>query len=151
MWESFRPRHGQSRLTPAMPRGRPVGRAGLLRRRGNGRVAHGSRAARTWVNLLAVGREPGRGVAAHPTAASGFSRRAAGAFDRMVLNSGPMNRNSGIGLTSFGMLLVGVLLVILSIFFIVMGSRRRSTTTTDVRDTPAGQQRTEQRDDWGTP
>jgi uncharacterized membrane protein YidH (DUF202 family) len=91
-----------------------------------------------------------------------------------------MNRNSGIGLTSFGivlvviggilrfavsihtsgfnihkvgdiLLLVGVLLVILSVFFIVMGSRRRSTTTTDVRDTPAGRQRTEQRDDWGTP
>ena len=98
----------------------------------------------------------------------------------MVLNSGPMNRNSGIGLTSFGivllviggilrfavsvhtsgfnihkigdiLLLVGVLLVILSIFFVVMGGRRRRTTTTDVRDTPAGQQRTQQRDDWGTP
>jgi hypothetical protein len=130
--------------------------------------------------LLAVGRAPGPGVAAHPTAVSGFSRRAAGAFDRMVLSSGPMNRNSGIGLTSFGivllviggilrfavsvhtsgfnihkvgdiLLLVGVLLVILSIFFVVMSGRRRSTTTTDVRDTPAGQQRTQQRDDWGTP
>jgi uncharacterized membrane protein len=96
----------------------------------------------------------------------------------MDLNSGPMNRNSGFGLTTFGivlvviggilrfavtvhtsgfnihkvgdiLLLVGILLVILSVFFIVMGSRSRSTRTTEVRDTPAGQQRTEQRDDWG--
>jgi uncharacterized membrane protein YidH (DUF202 family) len=90
-----------------------------------------------------------------------------------------MNRNSGIGLTSFGvvlvvvgailkfattvhssgfnihkigdiLLLVGVLLVILSVAILAMGSRRRSTTRTEVRATPGGQQRTEQRDDWGS-
>lgn len=91
-----------------------------------------------------------------------------------------MNRNSGIGLTSFGivmlvvgailkfavsvhtsgfnihkvgdiLLLVGVLLVILSIAIMAMGARSRTTTRTDVRETPSGEQRTEQRDDWGTP
>jgi uncharacterized membrane protein YidH (DUF202 family) len=91
-----------------------------------------------------------------------------------------MNRNSGIGLTSFGfvlvvvgailrfavtvhtsgfnihkvgdiLLIVGILLVIFSIVVIVLGSRSRSTIRTDVRDTPDGQQRTQRRDDWGTP
>jgi uncharacterized membrane protein YidH (DUF202 family) len=91
-----------------------------------------------------------------------------------------MNRNSGIGLTSFGivmvvvgailkfavsvhtsgfnihkvgdiLLLVGVLLVILSIAIMAMGARSRTTTRTDVRETPSGEQRTERRDDWGTP
>jgi uncharacterized membrane protein YidH (DUF202 family) len=91
-----------------------------------------------------------------------------------------MNRNSGIGLTSFGavlviigailrfattvttsgfnihkigdiLLVVGILLVAISIFMITMGSRSRSTTRTEVRETAAGQQRTQQRDDWGTP
>ena len=91
-----------------------------------------------------------------------------------------MNRNSGIGLTSFGavlviigailrfattvttsgfnihkigdiLLVVGILLVAISIFMITMGSRSRSTTRTEVRETAGGQQRTEQRDDWGTP
>ena len=47
------------------------------------------------------------------------------------------------------LLLVGILLLVLSVLFLVMGSRRRSTTRTDIRETPAGQQRTEQRDDWG--
>jgi uncharacterized membrane protein YidH (DUF202 family) len=89
-----------------------------------------------------------------------------------------MNRNSGIGLTSFGvvmvvvgailrfattvhtsgfnihkvgdiLLLVGILLVILSVAIIMMGARSRSTTRTEFRDTPTGQQRTDQRDDWG--
>lgn len=91
-----------------------------------------------------------------------------------------MNRNSGIGLTTFGfvlvvigailrfavtvhtsgfnihkvgdiLLLVGVLLVIVSLAVIAMGARSRSTTRTEVRETPSGQQRTEHRDDWGSP
>jgi uncharacterized membrane protein len=91
-----------------------------------------------------------------------------------------MNRNSGIGLTAFGivlvivgailrfattvhtsgfnihkigdiLLLVGILLVILSIIIFAMGNRSRSTTRTEFRETPSGRQRTEQRDDWGTP
>jgi uncharacterized membrane protein YidH (DUF202 family) len=91
-----------------------------------------------------------------------------------------MNRNSGIGFTSFGfvlvvvgailrfatsvhtsgfnihkigdiLLLVGIIVVILGIIIIVMGARSRSTTRTDIRETPSGQERTERRDDWGSP
>jgi protein-S-isoprenylcysteine O-methyltransferase Ste14 len=91
-----------------------------------------------------------------------------------------MNRNSGIDLASFGIVAVvvgailrfavtvhtsgfnihkvgdilifaGIVLVLLSILVIVMGARSRSTTRTEVRETPSGQQRTEQRNDWGTP
>jgi hypothetical protein len=39
----------------------------------------------------------------------------------------------------------------LSVALIVMRNRTRSTIQTEVRQTPVGQQRTEQRDDWGTP
>ena len=89
-----------------------------------------------------------------------------------------MNRTSGIGLTGFGvvlvvigailrfavtvhtsgfnihkigdiLLLVGIVLVIISLAIIALGSRTRTTTRTDVRATPDGQQRVEQRDDWG--
>ncbi len=89
-----------------------------------------------------------------------------------------MNRTSGTGLMAFGivlavvgavlrfatsvhssgfnvhkvgdiLLVVGVLVVILSLIIITMGARRRSTTRTEVRQTPSGQQRTEQTDDWG--
>ena len=91
-----------------------------------------------------------------------------------------MNRSSGIGLTTFGVvlivlgailrfatsvqtsgfnihkigdifLLVGILMVILSLVIIAMSSRRRVVTRTDVRATPTGEQRTDQRDDWGVP
>ena len=89
-----------------------------------------------------------------------------------------MNRSSGIGLTTFGivlvivgaimrfaisahaagfnihtagviLLLVGIGMVVLSLIILVLGGKSRSTTRTDVRETPSGQQRTEQRDDWG--
>jgi len=49
------------------------------------------------------------------------------------------------------LLLVGIILVAVSLFIMVMGAKSRTVTRTDVRETPAGQQRTEQRDDWGTP
>lgn len=91
-----------------------------------------------------------------------------------------MNRTSGIGLTGFGvvlvvvgailrfattvttsgfniqkigdiLLLVGIILVIVSLGIIAMGSRTRTTTRTDVHSTPDGQQRVQQRDDWGGP
>jgi hypothetical protein len=91
-----------------------------------------------------------------------------------------MNRNSGIGLTVFGvvllivgaimryaitartagfnihqagviMLLVGIGIIVLSLVILALGGRRRSTVRTDVRDTPSGHQRTEQRDDWDAP
>ncbi len=91
-----------------------------------------------------------------------------------------MTRSSGIGLTVFGivllvigailrfatsvqtsgfnihkigdiLLLAGIIAVILSIFLIVMGARSRSRTRTEVRQTPSGHERTEERDDWGAP
>ncbi len=91
-----------------------------------------------------------------------------------------MNRSSGFGLIGFGvvmvvvgailrfavsvqtsgfnihkigdiLLLVGVILVVISLAIIAMGSRTRTTMRTDVRATPDGQQRVEQRDDWGGP
>ncbi len=49
------------------------------------------------------------------------------------------------------LLLVGIILIVVSMFIMVRGNRTRTTTRTDIRETPAGQQRTEQRDDWGTP
>jgi uncharacterized membrane protein YidH (DUF202 family) len=48
------------------------------------------------------------------------------------------------------LLLVGIGVVVLSVLVLALGGRSRSTTQTDVRETPAGQQRTEQRDDWTT-
>src|ERR1700724_1730678 len=82
-----------------------------------------------------------------------------GAFDRVRLHSGPMNRNSGIGLMLLGivlvvvgailrfavsvhssgfnihkvgdlLLLVGVILVIMTVVLRMMGTRSRSTTRT---------------------
>jgi len=49
------------------------------------------------------------------------------------------------------LLLAGIGVVVVSLLILVLGGRSRSTTRTDVRETPSGQQRTEQRDDWSTP
>ena len=49
------------------------------------------------------------------------------------------------------LLLVGIILVAVSLVIMFMGAKSRTTTRTDIRETPSGQQRTEQRDDWGTP
>jgi hypothetical protein len=91
-----------------------------------------------------------------------------------------MNRGSGVGLTVFGivlvtvgailrfavsvhasgfnihtagviLLLVGIGIVVLSLLILALGGKSRSTTRTDIRETPSGQERTEQRDDWGKP
>ncbi|MDP9341858.1 MAG: DUF6458 family protein [Actinomycetota bacterium] len=48
------------------------------------------------------------------------------------------------------LLLVGIGVVVLSVLILALGGRSRSTTQTDVRETPAGQDRTEQRSDWNT-
>jgi hypothetical protein len=48
-------------------------------------------------------------------------------------------------------LLVGIAVFVMSLFILVFAGRSRSTTRTDVRETPSGQERTEQRDDWSTP
>ncbi len=47
------------------------------------------------------------------------------------------------------LLLVGIILAILSIALIVMSMRRRVVTRTDIHGTPAGQQRVQERQDWG--
>lgn len=44
---------------------------------------------------------------------------------------------------------VGIILAIVSIVLLVMSSRRRSTTRTDIRATPTGEQRVQERQDWG--
>jgi uncharacterized membrane protein YgdD (TMEM256/DUF423 family) len=48
------------------------------------------------------------------------------------------------------LLLVGIALFVVSLVILFLGGRSRSTTQTEIRETPAGQQRTEQRDDWTT-
>jgi hypothetical protein len=48
------------------------------------------------------------------------------------------------------LLLVGIAVFIVSLLVLVLGGRSRSTRRTDVRETPSGQERTEQRDDWST-
>lgn len=90
-----------------------------------------------------------------------------------------MNRNAGTGLLALGIVLVvvgaimryavsatthgfdihqagiillsvGIGVVILGVLIFALGGRSRSTTQTDIRQTPSGQQRTEQQDDWST-
>jgi hypothetical protein len=90
-----------------------------------------------------------------------------------------MNRSSGIGLMAFSivlvvvgaimryavsaktsgfnihkagviLLLVGIGVFVVSLIILALGDRSRSTTRTDVRETPSGQERTEQKDDWST-
>jgi hypothetical protein len=48
------------------------------------------------------------------------------------------------------LLLVGIGVFVVSLFIIVLGGRSRSTVRTDIRETPSGQQQTEQKDDWST-
>jgi cell division protein FtsL len=70
-----------------------------------------------------------------------------------VLRFATSVHTSGFNIHKIGdiFLLVGILMVALSLVIIAMGSRRRVVTRTDVRATPTGQQRTDQRDDWDMP
>jgi uncharacterized protein DUF6458 len=90
-----------------------------------------------------------------------------------------MNRNSGMGLMALGivlvvvgaimrfavsaktsgfsihkagviLLLVGIGVFVVSLVILVLGDRSRSTSRTEVRETPSGEERTEQRDDRST-
>lgn len=47
------------------------------------------------------------------------------------------------------LLLVGIILAIVSIAIIVLSSRRRTTARTDVHATPTGEERIQEREDWG--
>jgi uncharacterized protein DUF6458 len=46
------------------------------------------------------------------------------------------------------LLLVGIGVFIVSLLIFALGGRSSSTARTDVRATPSGQERTEQREDW---
>lgn len=48
------------------------------------------------------------------------------------------------------LLLVGIGVFVISLLILTLGGRSRSTMRTDVRETPSGQEKTEQRDDWTT-
>ena len=93
---------------------------------------------------------------------------------------GEMNRGTGTGLIVFGvvlgvvgaimafaitvhtrgfnintagwiLLVVGIVVLVIGIAILVTGSRRSSTTVENVQNTPTGQERVEERRDWGTP
>jgi beta-lactamase regulating signal transducer with metallopeptidase domain len=57
---------------------------------------------------------------------------------------------SGFNIHKIGdiLLVVGIILAILSMLLLVMGSRRRVITRTDIRGTPGGEQRVQEREDW---
>jgi uncharacterized membrane protein YidH (DUF202 family) len=91
-----------------------------------------------------------------------------------------MNRGTGIGVMVFGfvlvivgaimryaitvktrgfnihdagiiLLLAGIVIVVVGLVVLFVGGRSRSTLRESVRETPEGQQRTEERTDWDTP
>ncbi|HEV8572874.1 MAG TPA: hypothetical protein VGR49_07500 [Actinomycetota bacterium] len=91
-----------------------------------------------------------------------------------------MNRGTGIGVMVFGfvlvivgaimryavtvktrgfnihdagviLLLAGIGIFVVSVLILVLGGRSRSTMRQEVRETPEGQERTEERTDWDTP
>jgi uncharacterized membrane protein YgdD (TMEM256/DUF423 family) len=61
-------------------------------------------------------------------------------------------KTSGFNIHKAGiiLLLVGIAVFVVSLVVLAMGDRSRITTRTDVRETPSGQERTEQQDDWRT-
>jgi uncharacterized membrane protein len=62
-------------------------------------------------------------------------------------------KTSGFNINKAGLILlfVGIGVFVVSVLILAVGNRSRSTTRTDVRETPSGQERTEQRDDFSTP
>jgi len=58
-------------------------------------------------------------------------------------------QTSGFNIHKAGIILLFVGIGV-SLLIFAFGGKTRSTTQTDVRETPSGQERTEQRDDWGT-
>ena len=113
----------------------------------------------------------GRGPEAR--AASAIERAVAGDYPRA------MNRGTGTGLIAFGvvmgvvgaimafavtvhtrgfsintagwiLLIVGIIVLGIGIAIFMTGSRRSSTTVQNVQNTPTGQERVEERRDWGS-
>lgn len=59
--------------------------------------------------------------------------------------------SSGFNIHKIGdiLLLAGIIAFIAGLIVVAVGSRRRITARTDIREGPLGEQRVEQRDDWG--
>jgi uncharacterized membrane protein YidH (DUF202 family) len=62
-------------------------------------------------------------------------------------------RTRGFNINTAGwiLLIVGIIVLVIGIAIFMTGSRRSSTTVQNVQSTPTGQERTEERRDWGTP
>jgi membrane-bound ClpP family serine protease len=62
-------------------------------------------------------------------------------------------RTRGFNINTAGwiLLIVGIIVLLIGIAIFVTGSRRSSTTVQNVQSTPTGQERVEERRDWGTP
>lgn len=58
---------------------------------------------------------------------------------------------SGFNIHKIGdiMLVVGIIAFVAGLIVVGLGAKRRTTARTDIRETPLGEQRVEQRDDWG--
>ena len=71
-----------------------------------------------------------------------------GAIMKFVVSA----KTSGFDIHKTGiiLLLVGIGVFVVSVLLLALGGRSRTTTQTEIRQTPAGQQRTDQRDDWST-
>ena len=60
-------------------------------------------------------------------------------------------RGFNINTAGWILLVTGVVVLVIGIAILVTGSRRSSTTVENVQNTPTGQERVEERRDWGTP
>lgn len=60
-------------------------------------------------------------------------------------------RGFNINTAGWILLVVGIVVLVIGIAIFVTGSRRSSTTVENVQNTPTGQERVEERRDWGTP
>ena len=71
-----------------------------------------------------------------------------GAIMRFAISA----KTSGFNIHTAGviLLLVGIGVFVISLIVLALGNRSRTTTRTDVRQTPSGQERTEQQDDYST-
>jgi uncharacterized membrane protein len=49
------------------------------------------------------------------------------------------------------LLVVGIVVLLIGVAILVTGSRRSSSTVENVQNTPTGQERVEEKRDWGTP
>lgn len=60
-------------------------------------------------------------------------------------------RGFNINTAGWILLVVGIIVLLIGILIMVTSSRRSSTTVENVQSTPTGEERVEERKDWGTP